>query len=377
MNLSLKKKIIFSLIPTLLVFIFLEIALRSSGQFAPIRFRCYHPVLGSSYCPNIDGLVDLKFFKRNLKINSDGLIDQEYSINKPANTLRVAVLGDSFTAGEAIKIENQFPTHWEHLLSKKLRKKVEVINFGVAGTGTWQQLQIFHLKAKKYQPDLTVLVFLWTNDVEDNVHQLRGGKLNPLLDEYQADTFWQRIQEKRKNFNKWLWNHVALYQFVRTRYNDLENRIKYSFRPDYMKRIDEVAKPQSIADTASVPDTASVQDDFLFMDSEGWRLTKKLILKLRDEAQKIGSKLAVIQLAGFRLTRNQPLPVDEFDSFLAENNIENLNTFHHYKSIDDAELAEHFIPLDGHFNEKGHYEFARFSLEFLVKELSVSADQQK
>src|SRR6266576_5791279 len=78
-----------------------------------------------------------------VRVNSDGLRDREHTKIKPANTVRIALLGDSFSEAMHLPMEQ---TYW-WLLEKKLRecnafpgKDVEIINFGVSGYGTAQEL---------------------------------------------------------------------------------------------------------------------------------------------------------------------------------------------------------------------------------------------
>jgi hypothetical protein len=66
-----------------------------------------------------------------------------------------------------------------------------VINFGVGETGNWEQTQMFHIKARKYKPDLTVVAFCWCNDVENNIDKVKSGDMNPLLDEYEIG--WLKV----------------------------------------------------------------------------------------------------------------------------------------------------------------------------------------
>src|SRR4030081_3654946 len=76
-------------------------------------------------------------------INGDGLRDREHSKAKPADSVRIAVLGDSFSEAMHVPMDQTF---WS-LLERRLQacnafpgKKVEVINFGVSGYGTAQEL---------------------------------------------------------------------------------------------------------------------------------------------------------------------------------------------------------------------------------------------
>ena len=43
-----------------------------------------------------------------IRINSDGLRDIEHQLEKPVNTLRIAILGDSFAEARSINLEDTF-----------------------------------------------------------------------------------------------------------------------------------------------------------------------------------------------------------------------------------------------------------------------------
>ena len=180
--LSKKKLFIFAAIPFIFFLFILEICLGIWGDTQPNRVLCYDPILGRSYCPNTTGYLRENKVNMYVEINADGLLGKPYPIARTTGKLRVAVLGDSFTSGEAVPPEKKFAGVWETKLSEIFPYGVEVINFGIGGTGTWQQLQTFHVKARKYKPDLTVLAFCWCNDIGNNRDQYisKADDRNPI-----------------------------------------------------------------------------------------------------------------------------------------------------------------------------------------------------
>jgi hypothetical protein len=394
-TISKKKLIVFTAIPIFFFLFLLEIGLGIWGDTQPNRVLCYDPILGRAYCPNTKGYLKENKVNMYVEVNADGLLGKAYPVPRTPGKLRVAVLGDSFTSGEAVPPDKKFAGVWETKLSEKFPPGVEVINFGVGGTGTWQQLQRFHVKARKYKTDLTVLVVCWCNDIGDNRGQFmsKADHRNPLLDQYEI-TFWTQLNVKRKNFNKWLWNNSSLYQFTRTRYNHLEHFIKRIFLPDFMKgpvstgsknpqniegafdmrRVSLAsAEENTIKSSLDFKDTVSIFDDVYFFDSEGWKLTRKLIIKLQGEVEKNGSKLAVIHMGGNHQQQRMlsKLPVKQFDRFLSDQGIEHLNVYELFAQMEDKELEKYFIPNDGHFSEAGHSRFAMIGLDFLIKMLQT------
>tara|TARA_Y100000588_G_scaffold66273_1_gene66635 strand:+ start:2955 stop:4040 length:1086 start_codon:yes stop_codon:yes gene_type:complete len=353
----------------------MEWGVRAFWEFEPNRVLCYHPVMGRSYCPNTKGYLTENKVKMHIKVNAGGLLGKAYPVNRVPGKYRIALLGDSFTSGEAVDPESKFSGVWEKNLSNKIPTGVEVINFGVGGTGTWQQLQMFHIKARKYKPDLTVVAFCWCNDIGNNIDKFKSGSMSPLLNEYEVK-WYKRLQVKRKNFNKWLWNNSALYQFTRTRYNHLEHYFKRMFLPDYMKKPASYNEKKQnrplytkikIANNKETKDTTSIFDDLFFFDSEGWDITRKLILKLKQEVQENRGELAVIHFGGLYQYRNFPtLPLKQFDTFLESEGISHFNNFDLFVKLEEELLNKNFIPNDGHFNEIGHRHFADFSTGFLL-----------
>jgi len=201
--------------------------------------------------------------------------------------------------------------------------------------------QYTRTRTVKYKPDITILNLFWGNDIDDNIDRLRNGNYNPLKDEYPEFSLWNRVLVTRKNFNKWLWNRFITYQFIRQRYNILEQKVKGWLRRDrkeYKKRIKEFRTtgvdsesgkiPQGVKPGAMTVDTDSIFDDRFFADSEGMKLTRKLILKLNQEVRAPGGRLAVIHFPKYDQIHDYPaMPLEEFDEFLAVNEIPHLNLF--------------------------------------------------
>lgn len=99
--------------------------------------------------------ADIYYMTVRFKTNSQGLRDKEYSIAKPKNTFRVAVLGDSFTMGSGVDIENVFHSIIENRLNTESNGiTYEFINFGVSGYDPTHYLATIKYKALEYSPEL-------------------------------------------------------------------------------------------------------------------------------------------------------------------------------------------------------------------------------
>jgi lysophospholipase L1-like esterase len=164
-NLSL---IIFS---TLFALFLSEIALRLMG-LDPLyvsperdRFWKYDALLGWAHEPGQEGIFETPQFRTVVRINENGLRDRRHSYERQNDIERILVLGDSFAWGYGVEESERF----SQLLEEGLG--AEVINAGVSGYSTDQELLWYRNEGIKYEPDLVILVFAG-NDVGDNDQQL-------------------------------------------------------------------------------------------------------------------------------------------------------------------------------------------------------------
>lgn len=130
--------------------------------------------LGWSLEPNVSGWWRLEG-NTYVEINSEGLRDREHPKEKPADTIRIAILGDSFAEAMQVEADEAF---WG-VMERKLEscpslkgRKVEAINFGVTNYGTAQQLLVLRQKVWDYDPDLVLLAVFTGNDITDNYRPL-------------------------------------------------------------------------------------------------------------------------------------------------------------------------------------------------------------
>lgn len=96
----------------------------------------------------------------SVKINSMGFRDYEYSAEKPENTFRIIGLGDSFTFGWGVELDETYLKRLERKLNNGLGAKYEVINLGVIGFNTLQEVELFKNKGSELNPDLITIGFL-------------------------------------------------------------------------------------------------------------------------------------------------------------------------------------------------------------------------
>ncbi len=112
--------------------------------------------------PNLKTVFKLVPFETNTR----GLRDREYAFEKPPGTWRAVVIGDSYTMGSGVKIEDVFHSILESRFNEELAPaKFEFIGFGVGGYSLEQYLAVLRHTAIHYRPDL-ILVGFGRNDTQ-------------------------------------------------------------------------------------------------------------------------------------------------------------------------------------------------------------------
>lgn len=169
------------------------------GEVA-LRIAIYDETSGHGASPG-----SLKFNEKYVALNREGFRDFEYPVAKPANTVRIAVIGDSFTFGMGVKnVSDTYPKALERdLNSLNLSKTFQVLAFGVPGYDTSEHLKTIKEHALKYSPDIIVI----------------GYVLNDLPNPDKIDIKYQRVELPFIGF--WLRSSSYLYYFLESRLNEI------------------------------------------------------------------------------------------------------------------------------------------------------------
>jgi len=127
----------------------------------------YDATKGWFHAPHAAGVCDYGGPDQGVvRINSWGLRGAEIEGPKPAGRRRVLVFGDSFAFGVGVDEPHLFTTRLEHSLTEA-GDDVEVVNMGVSGYATDQELILLEELGPQLAPDLVLLV-MCDNDFEEN-----------------------------------------------------------------------------------------------------------------------------------------------------------------------------------------------------------------
>lgn len=262
-----------------------EVGLRLVRPGPPRLWRT-DPLLGHALRPGASGWC-AEEGDAYVTVNSHGMRDRERTPARTPNTLRVAVLGDSMAEARQVAREAAFPALLEAALSGKPElggRAVEVLNFGVSGYSTGQEVLQYRNRVAAYQPDIVLLQFSPVNDVRDNHAPLGGERSRPYF-----------RRDGRKVMRDERFRASASQRRVARTLLELVNGLS-----DHSHLVRWIAHH---AVRAGLPDSAgpgATDDERCFGPSpddtwrEAWVITERLMIALRDEVQGRGSRLMVM-----------------------------------------------------------------------------------
>jgi hypothetical protein len=243
--------------------------------------------------------------KAYIKINSAGLRDREHTKVKPANTLRIAILGDSYAEAMQVSMKDAFWTVLERELGKCPEidgRQVEVINFGVAGYGTAQELMTFRHRVWDYSPDIVILAVVTGNDVVNNSRTLEAYKMRPFFTykggNLVVDTSFRSLPAFRARQSTLASGiYLALnYSRAIQAVNEAKNRIANILTESRNERKESRNKIGDVGEELGL-------DEMVYSEpkndvwKEAWRVTEGLILLMRDEVREKEADFLVVTLS--------------------------------------------------------------------------------
>jgi len=310
---NLKKKLLLVMLGLLFGLFMSETFLRVIGYSYPLFYTTDY-YRGFALQPGVAGHYQREG-ESYVHINSDGLRDREHSKAKPADTVRIAVLGDSFSEAMHVSVDQTF---W-FLLERKLQecnafpgKKIEVINFGVSGYGTGQELLTLRQKVWDYSPDLVVLAFTTYNDIYDNSRALSRTEEVPYFvyrngelvydDSFRNSRTYLQRDSKLNRLGRWLHNGLRVVQLIH--YVQFVAKLKLT---DWRNKRRMAAASRTQPAAGSTPPVRNAEDigidNMIYIEprdenwSEAWRVTEGLIKQMRDDVAQKKARFLLVTLS--------------------------------------------------------------------------------
>lgn len=323
----------------------------------------------------------VKEYETEVAMNSRGWRDSEYDFEKPDDTYRIVILGDSYVEGKEVAFENTFPELLEHRLREEfgvageahgdkdghgVGHGIDVIALAKGGTSTKGEIGFFVEEGRQYRPNLVVLAFYPGNDVREN-----SDVLNERYEQWLDRIYLTYIVPARLNVRTRLLKFpgLRLNRLFVDAVSDLYAANIYRFHPEL--RAGHLVSPD-LAVYQRAPFT-----DQAWLDA--WTETLDLLLRARDEVQATGAEFVMLFVHSGQVpgVRADDLLAGRHKSFDAEVPFKLLREFCRKHAIESVDLypplTEHqrktgeryYWQHDAHWNETGH----RIAAEELYKKV--------
>ncbi len=303
--------------------------------------------------------------------NRDGFRDRDYELDKSEGVFRILVLGDSYTEGRQVAAEHRFTNR----LEERLRDDgvhAEVMNYGLSGYGTAQELEVLKHFGPIYRPDLVLVAFLHHNDIRNNAASLEPDRVRPFY-RLHADGRLEVAypDPPSPGWGKRLLRNVRLLYFIRDRLERLNAGYGRGNLVDNLQGTD----PQALEAAKAIPPQFRRSTPPRFRKAE--RLTQRLLAEMASVAREIGATFAmallpsVLELRHFRgqggftdARYDGARPFRVFRAFAEQEGILCID-LRPALAEGDAPMDRLFVPVDGHFSKQGHARTAKALFEAL------------
>lgn len=238
--------------------------------------------------PGARGHMSSAEYSVDIRVNSMGFRGPEISAVKQPGVVRVLFLGDSFMFGHGLAEDDTLPSLVGRELERTAPGKFEVINGGVYGYSTADELNFLKKFGLPVQPDV-VVTLLMTNDFADNPIGYRLDSDGGLVKQKTTSDY---IQSRRiTRFipgADWLRAHSHLFKFIGVR---LLPVLTSGSLPNAENQA-QPAQPQE----ASIPPEFQPQ----FYDAKGgpFAVTKAILAEMARTAQSVGARSILLTLGG-------------------------------------------------------------------------------
>ncbi len=171
----------------------------------------------------------------NEYINSLGFKDVYENIEKPNNTYRILVLGDSVTQAPGIELNKTYVKILEKKLNENSSKKFEVWNLGVSGYDLFQESILLERKGINLNPDLVIVGFILNDIANTQVAYMNDKEIIYVY--IRLPDFYFKFNQQSKILT-FLFKNSYLFRFI----NDKINQILFTYGDEkYFKSLDDKA----------------------------------------------------------------------------------------------------------------------------------------
>ncbi len=299
-------------------------------------FWRYDPFLGWNHIPGQKGYFEKPQFRIKVEINRKGLRDDEHPYERVAGKKRILVLGDSLVWGYGVEQDYIFTEQLERLLSN-----TEVINAGVAGYSTDQELLWLRSEGERYNPDLVILVVCGNDDFGNRKDLIYMVYPKPMFTYGEDGSLVLRnVPVPRPSvFRK------AIHSGCR--YSSLVTFLVIRVRPRLVDLLTTELHALGRVARRYLGNESEIVSGEL-KEGNPFTLTLDLVGEMRKEAESRGSRFMIVSTSLF-WERNYVGTYPQFVQALKNNNDWVLDL----ESVERYDTESMTIPGDGHWNRDG------------------------
>lgn len=293
---------------------------------------------GYRLAPHFSGKIERAGIVTEFATNSLGLRGEEPGAKTGP---RILALGDSFTWGWGVAQGEE----WIRVVERKLNEElgpgaVETWNGAVNGYGTANELALLERVGPELRPDLVLLGF-FANDMTDN---LLGPDTFTVRDGFLFDRFSHEYFQE-----SFLARESHLYRLLSVAWETA--RVRY---------------------LGGVPTTRAVKNFSPAEFARGRDLSAELILRMRDRAEEMGARFAVVWLPADVYVLGGSRPEDiplryNLQERVAAAGIPSLDLLPRFLE-EDRTPGLYLLPADGHLSVRGNRVVGRAVARWILEE---------
>ncbi len=213
--------------------------------------------------------------------NKYGYIGKGYPPQKPGNTLRIALLGDSYMEGMQVFERNHFRTKVENNLNNKLNTNVEVLNFGIGGLDFRDMFFNYKFKAQNFNPDIAVFYVKRTNLL--------------TKEKFPSPEYYLENDSLKLNYNFLNSGDSKLRkEFSYIRDFGIGYLLKESYEAYRNGSLNKTILDKFALETPHKKSTQSFENPVATIDTNLYKLNKKILSELNDDAKNRNIKIVLI-----------------------------------------------------------------------------------
>lgn len=327
------------------------------------KFYRYDAMLGWVNAPNRHGLFKRGEFQFNVTINSRGMRYREVSYIPRPDTVRIAVMGDSFVWGIGVADEARFTERSEQLTNGKY----EFLNFGVSGYSPVQYLLQLD-EVLRFHPRMVVLTFCLGNDFIDNVLWRRYGYYKPYVTDPYAEKLKMEgyplphvgefVEVSKSCIARWMASKSKLYALTAARIEVLIHQFKSGDIQKGLVELDEYQRDFYMTNEVNGTQPAKLQ---------AIAVNKTLILAIQQKLKNAGVSFVVL-LAPTKCEYGGCFNGNTTPNFRARDAIVSSLRGSDVAILDPTGLLsmEDFWVADGHWRPSGHIKIANTLVQYLL-----------